>query len=65
MQSDKPYMGFGMDFIEELQRRLGFEYTLNISRDGQYGTLDPHTKEWNGMIRELLEEVSRPITPLV
>ena len=52
---DEKYIGFGMDFIRELQKRLGFEYELHLNTE--FGTLDPDTLEWNGMIRELIEGV--------
>jgi ionotropic kainate glutamate receptor 2 len=46
-----------VDVIDEVSKLLGFKYTLRIVSDSNYGTLDPVTGEWNGIIRELLEEV--------
>jgi ionotropic glutamate receptor len=51
------YEGFGIDLIQEIANMLGFNYTFLIQADGNYGSKSK-TGEWNGMIKELLEEVS-------
>lgn len=47
------FEGFGIDIIHELSLMLGFNYEFRLQADGQYGSIDNKTKEWNGMIREL------------
>lgn len=51
------FEGFGIDLIDELSRLLGFKYIFKLQEDGKYGSQDNVTKEWNGMIRELIEDV--------
>ena len=43
--------------LEQIKRMVGFEYRIRLVRDGFYGALDPDTKTWNGMIKELIEKV--------
>lgn len=52
------FEGFVVDVIDEVSKLLGFKYVLRMAADSNYGTLDPVTGEWNGIILELLEEVS-------
>jgi glutamate receptor, ionotropic, invertebrate len=51
------FEGFGIDLIHELSLMLGFNYTFRIQEDRAYGSLNPVTQQWNGMIRELHEYV--------
>ena len=37
-----------------LQYSLQFNYTIHLVPDGSYGTQDPNTGEWNGMMAELV-----------
>lgn len=52
------FEGFGIDLIHELSVMLGFNYIFRIQEDGAYGSLNNVTKQWNGMIRELIDGVS-------
>lgn len=51
------YEGFGVDIIMELSKKLGFNVTFEESHDA-YGSKDRITKEWNGMLKEIMEDVS-------
>lgn len=51
------FEGFGIDLIHELSLMLGFNYTFQLQEDGVYGSINNVTKEWTGMIRELIDEV--------
>lgn len=51
------FEGFGIDLIQELSLMLGFNYTFRLQEDGVYGSINNATKEWTGMVRELLDEV--------
>lgn len=53
------FEGFGIDLIHELSLMLGFNYTFRLQEDGVYGSINNATKEWTGMIRELLDEVNK------
>lgn len=50
------FEGFGTDIIHELSQILGFKYEFRVQP--VYGNKNPITKEWNGMIRELQDDVS-------
>jgi len=51
------FQGYLVDLIEEIAKRLNFEYELYESPDGNYGSKDFMTNEWNGMIKELINGV--------
>ena len=36
---------------------MKFKYKFQIVGDGKYGNVNAHTGEWNGMIRELQDQV--------
>lgn len=50
------YEGFGIELIDSLASKLGFNYTFQIQQDGEYGKPDKDTGEWNGMIRRLMDD---------
>lgn len=52
------FEGYGIDLIHELSLMLRFNYTFKVQEDGNYGTKNLTTGEWDGMIRELRDEVS-------
>lgn len=51
------FEGYAVDLIHELSLLLGFNYVFRLQEDGGYGSKDNITQEWNGMIKEVLEEV--------
>ena len=53
------YEGYNMDLIKEISKILGFNYTIRIVEDGNYGSYDKKTETWNGMIGELLAQVKK------
>ncbi|XP_064641980.1 glutamate receptor ionotropic, kainate 1-like [Lineus longissimus] len=49
--------GFCIDLIEELHRRLQFDYDIYIQGNDMYGTpVNGSALEWNGMVGDLLEK---------
>jgi len=52
------YEGFCIDLLKDVAALVGFQYIIEIVPDGKYGVEDPITKQWNGVIRELLDNVS-------
>ncbi|XP_050348341.1 glutamate receptor ionotropic, kainate 2 isoform X2 [Nymphalis io] len=50
------FEGYAIDLINEISKILGFNYTFKLAPDGRYGSYNRETKEWDGMIRELLEQ---------
>lgn len=45
-----------MDLIQEIARILKFNYTIRLVPDGRYGSYNKELKEWDGMIKELLDQ---------
>ena len=54
------YTGYCIDLLNELKRNLKFTYDIYSSPDGKYG-VETENGTWNGMIGELLSEVSKHI----
>ena len=57
-KSPDEFMGYCIDMLNELQDTIGFRTKISLVKDGVYGNLDPETKKWNGMIRELIDQVN-------
>lgn len=63
-KSDKPlygndrFEGYCLDLLKELSNILGFSYEVKLVSDGKYGAQNDKG-EWNGMVRELIDHVSR------
>ncbi|KAG5879600.1 hypothetical protein JTB14_025247 [Gonioctena quinquepunctata] len=51
------YEGYVMDLIAEICKpeSLNCSFSFELVADGKYGNYDPSTKQWNGIIKELLE----------
>ncbi|XP_062125741.1 glutamate receptor ionotropic, kainate 2 isoform X1 [Drosophila sulfurigaster albostrigata] len=54
-EGNAQFEGFGIELIDELSKKLGFTYTFYLQPDNKYGGLDPKTGEWNGMLREIID----------
>lgn len=53
------FIGFVPDFAKLLSDRIGFKYRLKEVTDGNYGRENPITKEWDGMVKELIDGVRK------
>lgn len=47
--------GYCIDLLKKLQEKLRFSYEIYLVPDGNFGAQDPISKEWNGMVREILQ----------
>ncbi|XP_068617322.1 glutamate receptor ionotropic, kainate 2-like [Battus philenor] len=54
LEGNDRYEGFTIDLIDKLSEILGFSYEFEIELE--YGSKDPHTQKWNGMIYQLMED---------
>jgi Ligated ion channel L-glutamate- and glycine-binding site. len=45
------YEGYAVDILEEISQILGFTYEFIFNYE--YGSLDPQTNRWTGMLHEL------------
>jgi hypothetical protein len=57
LKGNERFEGFGIELIHELSLMLGFNYTFELQLDNAYGSLNKETGQWNGMMRQLLDEV--------
>lgn len=56
LTGNNQFEGYAIDLIREISTILGFNFTFRLVPDGRYGSLNKHTGEWDGMVRELLEQ---------
>jgi ionotropic glutamate receptor len=59
LEGDDRYEGFSMDLIRALAHELGIKFKFEVLESGARGVYDKKTKSWNGLIREILDRVSR------
>lgn len=52
------FEGYAIDLIDKISEDLRFNYTLKLVPDGRYGSYNENTKEWDGMMGELLQQAS-------
>jgi len=50
------YEGYAVDLIDELSKLLHFKYIFKEVKDKAYGSWDEKSGQWNGMIKELIDE---------
>uniref|UniRef100_A0A914YWZ5 Uncharacterized protein n=1 Tax=Panagrolaimus superbus TaxID=310955 RepID=A0A914YWZ5_9BILA len=59
------YEGFCIDLLNRLAHDLNFEYKLTIVPDGKYGEPINGTKDWDGLIGEILKgEATAAVAPI-
>ncbi|XP_063292608.1 glutamate receptor U1-like [Pelobates fuscus] len=64
MTSSSEMEGFCVDLLSELSQSLGFNYTINVVKDGRYGARD-QDGNWNGMVGEIIrKEADLVVAPL-
>lgn len=47
-----------MDLIDEISKLLNFTYRFELVPDKNYGKYDPVKKEWDGIVRHVMDRVS-------
>ncbi|XP_033107654.1 glutamate receptor 1-like [Anneissia japonica] len=52
--SNDRFYGYCIDLLNELRKNMKFDYVIDVVPDKTYGNIDPYTKEWNGMVKQLL-----------
>ncbi|XP_011878957.1 PREDICTED: glutamate receptor ionotropic, kainate 2 isoform X1 [Vollenhovia emeryi] len=50
------FEGFCIDLLKWIAGQVGFQYAIKLVPDHMYGVYDPETKEWNGIVRELMDK---------
>ena len=59
MSGNNAFEGYAMDLMDGICKLYECNYAFELVPDNNYGKYDPKTKEWNGLIRHLLDRVSR------
>lgn len=55
VNENNTYSGYCVDLIDALAISLNFTYEIQIPEDRRYGSIE--NGAWNGLMKELLEEV--------
>lgn len=55
-RGDDKYEGYAVDLIQKLSEMMEFEYEFVIVKGN--GKYNPLTKEWDGIMRSLIDHVS-------
>ena len=53
------FEGFCIDLLDAIAINLGFQYELYFVPDGKFGAENTTTGEWNGLVREIIDKVSK------
>ena len=56
LTGNEQYEGFCIDLLEEIAKKVGFKYKIELVPDGKYGAPDKENR-WNGMVQQLIEKV--------
>lgn len=59
------FEGFCIDLLKTIAENLGFHYELYLVPDGKFGAEDVQTKQWNGLVRELMDKVSKKLSLMI
>lgn len=57
LTGNSKYEGFCIDLLHRIASQVGFHYAITLVPDNKYGAYDPATKQWNGIVRELMDKV--------
>ncbi|XP_043207599.1 glutamate receptor ionotropic, kainate 2-like, partial [Amphibalanus amphitrite] len=50
------FEGFCVDLLERVAKATGFQYQIELAPEGNFGTRDPVTGEWSGLVRQLIDK---------
>ena len=53
----KRFKGYCVDLMNKLEEELGFTGNMYLVDDGNYGRMDPITKQWNGIVGDVYSKV--------
>ncbi|XP_017856767.1 PREDICTED: glutamate receptor ionotropic, kainate 1 [Drosophila arizonae] len=54
-EGNERFEGYAVDLIYELARECKFDFVFEPVRDNKYGSYDAATDEWDGIIRQLID----------
>lgn len=53
---DKCCTGLIIELLARLEADVGFQSKIHLVKDGMFGSNDPKTRQWNGMVGELVRD---------
>lgn len=59
MEGNARFEGYSLDLIDAISKTLKFNYVFELVPDGNYGSYNKDTKKWNGLVKHLLDRVSK------
>lgn len=59
MEGNDRYEGYSVDLIDSIAKILGFKYNFELTPDNKYGSFNKVTKKWDGLVKQLLDRVSK------
>jgi ionotropic glutamate receptor len=57
LEGNARFEGYSVDLIDEISKIIGFKYVFELVPDGRYGSYNPDTKKWDGLIKQILDRV--------
>ncbi|CAH0553023.1 unnamed protein product [Brassicogethes aeneus] len=55
LRGNDRFEGYAVDLMHKICGYLNCSFTFEVVEDGSYGNYNPEKKEWNGLIRQLLD----------
>ena len=55
---NKKYEGYCVDLMYKIGQLLKFKHTFELVEDNKYGTYNPKTKSWDGLVKRILDRVN-------
>ena len=56
LDGNEQFEGFGVEIIQKLSEKMGFNYTFKLQSDNLYGSYHKETEKWDGMLLEIRED---------
>lgn len=57
LKGNAQFEGYSLDLIDGIAQILNFSYIFELVPDNKYGSYKPEKKEWDGLIKQLLDRV--------
>ena len=61
LEGNDRFEGYCVDMLAIIAKELGFNYTIKLVDDGQYGAPAGENGEWTGMVKEVMDRVRKDI----
>jgi glutamate receptor, ionotropic, invertebrate len=57
-EGNQRFEGYSLDLIDAISKVLHFNYRFELVPDKNYGSYNKDTKQWDGLVKHLLDRVS-------